>query len=392
MGIAKKKSRHSLFMRLSAVAVAFFLFFLSFSPLVVEAGVFPYSVSDISFDNSVRVTSGQSTSGTWDKSSLVSFAGSYGGLQASHRYAIYTNFASSFSTSQTGYVNGRYTYNFYLLVNGVKYYYGTSNWDYVTVEGVQSDNFSIGVEIYYSVACDQDSTIECRVSGTDMIEWSSPLHVIQVSGTYTDTSNASSSTSTTDRFSSTVTIPQYSPSGTGRINLSTAGQLKVDSYAYSVNVTLSDISFNIVDLGLIDNVTDAIQQQTTTLNSSIVNQTSAVNNQTTTITTQTNTIMNGFQNDGMGTSSSQLDSSLGSYDELQGNLFGSANSYLEGYNPSSFLSFAPAVISAISFAGSFMNSFITMSGGWNTVLNVLYTIIFVSIAVGLWRFAGKRGS
>lgn len=85
----------------------------------------------------------------------------------------------------------------------------------------------------------------------------------------------------------------------------------------------------------------------------------------------------------------KLSGSLGGMTEAEDAISSGASGNLEGYNPSASLNFAQGLLSGLSLVTNFANSFFLASGDFKLSVSVLYTLAFLSIVVGLWRFVRK---
>lgn len=102
-------------------------------------------------------------------------------------------------------------------------------------------------------------------------------------------------------------------------------------------------------------------------------------------------LTDGFQNDGMDSSKSDLDSSLADIEGAEGSLFNPAKSQLDAYEFTD-ISAMQGVVTGVGFVSTFLQSFYTSSGGLDglgIITAVGFSVMLVSIVIGLYRHFTK---
>lgn len=94
----------------------------------------------------------------------------------------------------------------------------------------------------------------------------------------------------------------------------------------------------------------------------------------------------GYDNSAGNSENDKLSGALGGMDEAEGQIVDSASAELKKFNPAETFQFGQATLSALKFVKSFVDSFFIASGSFNLIPTVIYTMMFLSIVVGLWRF------
>ena len=102
-------------------------------------------------------------------------------------------------------------------------------------------------------------------------------------------------------------------------------------------------------------------------------------------------MMHGFENPGMSTSSGQLGSAVGGFQDAEGDLFNSQKGSLDAFDPSSVFAFSAGTVSGITFFSGLITSFFTASGDFSILVGVLFTVALLSIILGLFRFGSWKG-
>lgn len=97
-------------------------------------------------------------------------------------------------------------------------------------------------------------------------------------------------------------------------------------------------------------------------------------------------LTNGYDNSAGEAENDKLSGALGGMDEAEGQITDSASVELDKFDASESFQFGQATLSALSFVKSFIDSFIVASGSFSLLVTLYYTMFFLSLVVGLWRF------
>lgn len=95
----------------------------------------------------------------------------------------------------------------------------------------------------------------------------------------------------------------------------------------------------------------------------------------------------GYDNSAGQAEADSLSGSVNDFGSQEGAVVDSANANLDSYDPMNTLTFGKAFISGVSFVKTIADKFFIASGSFDLVVNVAYTLVFISMVVGIWRFA-----
>lgn len=123
--------------------------------------------------------------------------------------------------------------------------------------------------------------------------------------------------------------------------------------------------------------------------------TASVEKQTQELKTQMNDLKNGFDSSAGQSMNESFAASVNDYQTTEESLFSSAQSGLDSFNFVDFSSY-PALVTSMSFVTSMMNAVYGAMGGETgpigIVLSVLFSVMLVSMVIGLYRFyQDKKG-
>ena len=123
--------------------------------------------------------------------------------------------------------------------------------------------------------------------------------------------------------------------------------------------------------------------------------TASVEKQTQELKTQMNDLKNGFDSSAGQSMNESFAASVNDYQTTEESLFSSAQSGLDSFTFVDFSSY-PALVTSMSFVTSMMNAVYGAMGGETgpigIVLSVLFSVMLVSMVIGLYRFyQDKKG-
>lgn len=146
-----------------------------------------------------------------------------------------------------------------------------------------------------------------------------------------------------------------------------------------------------------DNALVRIESELDTQTQEMQNQTQELQNQTQEMQNQTNelqNLQNGFDSSAGDSMNDDFSASLNSYETSQDSLFNAAQSGLSGFTFVDFSSY-PALVTSMSFVTSMITSVFGAMGGESgpvgIVLSVLFSVMLVSMAIGLYRYFSSHG-
>ena len=139
------------------------------------------------------------------------------------------------------------------------------------------------------------------------------------------------------------------------------------------------------------------------IQSELENQSTELETQTQELETQTSelkkqntkldNLMNGYDSSAGSAANTQLQGSVDNYGSMEGTLYDSVSSGLSDFEFFDFQS-VPAMITGLSFIGAIMQSWFVAAGGASgvgIVLSVLFSVMLVSMLLGLYRHYQSRG-
>lgn len=108
---------------------------------------------------------------------------------------------------------------------------------------------------------------------------------------------------------------------------------------------------------------------------------------------QTDKITSGYDSSGGSDMNDQFSSSVGSYEDASDSLFESASSGLDSFSFANIASYS-AIVASLSFVQTVMASIFTAVGGesgpYGVILSVLFSVVLVSLLIGLYRYYQNR--
>lgn len=148
----------------------------------------------------------------------------------------------------------------------------------------------------------------------------------------------------------------------------------------------------------LNSIQSELEQQTTELgdiNSGIGDLNTGIGDLNSDLNTGIGNLQNGFNSSAGQSANSQLSDSLSGYSDAENNLFTSAKTGLDDFRFAD-LTTIPALVSAMGLVSSMMSSAFIAIGGADglsaLVLSVLFSIMLVSMAIGLYHFyQSKKG-
>lgn len=126
------------------------------------------------------------------------------------------------------------------------------------------------------------------------------------------------------------------------------------------------------------------------------NQTTEMENQTSELKKQNSkldNLTNGFDSSAGTAANTQLQGSVDNYGSMEGTLFDSVSSGLSDFDFFN-LNSVPAMVTGLSFIGAIMQSWFVAAGGASgvgIVLSVLFSVMIVSMILGLYKHYQSRG-
>lgn len=100
-------------------------------------------------------------------------------------------------------------------------------------------------------------------------------------------------------------------------------------------------------------------------------------------------MINGYDNTGMNQDNAALSDSLSGYDAATGAIFDSASDTLNNFSFEDIFSFSIGLVTALGFVKGFVDDFFVASGDFTVIVTVVFTLVFLSIVIGIARFKGK---
>lgn len=100
-------------------------------------------------------------------------------------------------------------------------------------------------------------------------------------------------------------------------------------------------------------------------------------------------MINGYDNTGMNQDNGALSDSLSGYDAATGAIFDSASDTLDSFSFEDNLNFSVGLVTALGFVKGFVDDFFIASGDFSVIVTVVFTLIFMSMVIGIARFKGK---
>lgn len=101
------------------------------------------------------------------------------------------------------------------------------------------------------------------------------------------------------------------------------------------------------------------------------------------------TLTNGYDASAGNAAKDKLDSSLSGLDSVQDAAYNDASSTLSSFDLGAQLKFSEGLVSGLTFVRSIANSFFVSSGEFTVSVSLLFVLAFLSVLIGLWRFAHK---
>ena len=121
-------------------------------PLRTKAGVFPYSVEDsTTYTPTYSIQEPMTTQQyKYTVSKIIIFNENCGILQPDKRYKFYLHHFNDISTQSNG-IHAESHVDYYVLINGVRYDFGTVNYIYFDVTGINTDHFYLCADVTTTV-------------------------------------------------------------------------------------------------------------------------------------------------------------------------------------------------------------------------------------------------
>lgn len=132
--------------------------------------------------------------------------------------------------------------------------------------------------------------------------------------------------------------------------------------------------------------TNAIQEQTASINSNVSSQAAGINNKIAQETQrQTAEVTSGYDSSGMESTNSSLSSSLTDYDEKENQITDQSVGYIDGaafISPSS----NATLLTSISFTASWLQSLFVALGDWSLLVTISLSLALGLMLIGWFRF------
>ena len=315
-------------------------------PLRTKAGVFPYSVEDsTTYTPTYSIQEPMTTQQyKYTVSKIIIFNENCGILQPDKRYKFYLHHFNDISTQSNG-IHAESHVDYYVLINGVRYDFGTVNYIYFDVTGINTDHFYLCADVTTTVTNIYSNSygsaytlIKFKDISYDMVEYADFMTSgeEQIKNSINDSINQS-------YVNSQLEISQSITNSQNEMNQAyTNSQAEINQ-----SITNSQNEMN-----------QAYVNSQLEINQSIQN---------------TDQITNGYSDQGINNADAAFNDGAGGLSDIEDTLSTSSSQYIDNYAKSAFDdSFLDTISPSLGFVVTWFTNFWNIGGG----LTATYTISF----------------